>query len=424
MSAALQADVVALEKELNIYQPVIPKLLELDDTFINMLDKTPSDPASGRSTRIQLLNYVGGKFQQSNMDDADLGGTSGSDWLAATLVPNYYTFGVGYSKQVEYATQGSERAVANPVQQMVSNTAKQFRSALDMLANTGGSGVLGTVTSYSNPNATMTTDGFLVELFYVGMPIQVFASTLATDRGSTTVIAIDRINNIITFAADVSGTTGGDFIVIEGLSATITIQSSLFGIPYHQNNATSGLWLGLNRATYPNIRTPSVNANTSALTTAPLRLATNLIKENIGVDAIKSGDARLTVYWHPAQADAYEALAITISQIFKNPSGNQGVDLLFGNDTAMTVGNIPTVQSIHASRTRIDFLCLSYWGRIVGTDLGMYTVGGQNNFPRYNSGGDGLFSSQFFYYKYGLQIYSKNPLAGAYIYSLAKPAGY
>lgn len=423
-SPTLETNVAALEKELIKYQPAIPELLEVDDTFYAMLDKTDSDPASNRSTRVPLLQAINGRFQQSDMNNADLGGTSGPNWIVATLTPNYYTFGVSLSQLAVYATTGSERAVKNPLQETIRLTSKQFRSALDMLANTSGNGVLGTVTSYSNPTITLTTDGFKEELFYVGMPVQVFTSNGVTDRGSSTVAAIDRVNHTIDLAADISGTTGTDLVVVEGLSATISIQSSLFGLPYHQSNATTGLWLGLNRATYPNIRTPAVNASSSALTTAPLRLAKNLIRENIGVKALQNGTARLTAYMHPSQADAYEALAITISQIFKDPSGNQGVDLLFGNEDAMKIGNTPITQSIHASRSRIDYLCLSQWGRIVGTDTGLYTVGGVSQFPTYGSGGDSLKSSFFFYYKTGLQIFNRNPLMGAYIYGLAVPSGY
>jgi hypothetical protein len=55
------------------------------------------------------------------------------------------------------------------------------------------------------------------------------------------------------------GLTAGDVIVHDGLSGAQ--QVSLFGIKYHQNNATTGTWLSLNRATYPvQLATPRVNA--------------------------------------------------------------------------------------------------------------------------------------------------------------------
>ena len=48
-------------------------------------------------------------------------------------------------------------------------------------------------------------------------------------------------------------------IVHDGLTGAQPI--SLFGILYHQNNATTGTWLNLNRATYPvELATPASTA--------------------------------------------------------------------------------------------------------------------------------------------------------------------
>ena len=121
------------------------------------------------------------------------------------------------------------------------------------------------------------------------------------------------------------------------------------------------------------IVTPSVNANSSALTTAFIRAAINRVRMNLGDEQFTSEDSKMTWYYHPAQADAYESLAINISQIFKDPSGNQGVDMMFGNQQNMTMSGIKTVQSIHQDRTRIDLLCMNYWGEaalgMTGIDL-------------------------------------------------------
>lgn len=425
MAPALETNVAALERELIIYEKGIPELLEVDAPFWSMIEKLDVDPASNRSTRIPLLNAIKGNFQQADMDNADLGGTSGPDWIVATLTPIYFTHGMGISAKAVYAATG-ERGVKNPWQELVRLASRQFRSALDMLAETAGNGVLGTITSVATDVFTLTTDGFKEELFYIGMPVQVFNAALTTDRGSTSIIAIDRENHTVTVAAAPGGTIATDLLLIEGLAATVTIQSSLFGKQYHQSDAATGLWMNLNRATYSNIRTPSVNAASSALTTAFIRRARNKIREYVGDEALAGGDAKLIASMHPCQADAYEALAITISQIIKQPTANQGVDQLFNNEMGMTMAGIPVKQSIHADRKRIDFLCLKYWQRIQATDTGYYRPPGSDQFvfPTINSGGDGLKSSSFFYLKTGLQLVNRHPLAGAYIKALAVPTNY
>jgi len=424
MAPLLETNVTALERELLIYEKGIPKLLEVDKPLFSLLEKTDVDPTSNRAARIMLLDSIKGNFQQANMDNADLGSNSGPNWIVATLTPVYFTINYGISALAAYATDSQSKAVENPVQRMFSLAMEQFSSVLDMVMNTAGNGVVATITSVSTNDFTCTTDGFKAELVYVGMPVQVFNSALTTDRGSTTVTNIDRDAFVISVAAAPGGSVATDKIIIEGLSAPVTIQSSLFGLPYHQNDATSGLWMNVDRATQKNTRTPSVNAASSTLTTAFIRKARNKIREYVGDDATK--DAKLIAYCHPAQADVYEAGAINISTIIKQPSGNQGVDRLFDNEMGMTMGGIPLKQSIHADRTRIDFLCLKYWGRVVGTDMGYYRPPGSNAFifPTYNSTADGLKSSSFFILKYGLQLYNRHPLAGSFIKALQIPSLY
>lgn len=424
MAPVLDAATTPLQRELIVYEKGIPQLLEVDAPFWSMIEKVDFDPTSNRAARIPLLNKIQGFFQQSDMDNGDLGGNSGPDWQVATVTPIYFNINYGISAKAAYGGSDAARAVKNPVKETFRLAMQQFRSALDMVCETAGQGVLGTITSVSTNVFTLTTDGFKVELFYVGMPVQVFTANGVTDRGSTTVTAIDRDAFKITVAAAPGSSAATDLVVIEGLVAPITIQSSLFGKQYHQSDATSGLWMNLDRAVLTNIRTPSVNAASSNLTTAMIRRARNKIREYVGDDAVK--DAKLIASMHPCQADQYEALAITISQIIKQPSSNQGVDLLFDNEMGMTMSGVPVKQSIHADRTRIDFLCLKYWQRVVATDTGYYRPPGSDQFvfPTYNSGADGLKASSFFILKTGLQLVNRHPLAGAYVKNLAIPALY
>lgn len=424
--AVADADVAPIERELLIYEKGIPELLEVDDGVLKLIEKEDFDPASNRSARIPLLTAIRGTFQKYDPDGGSYGATSGPVWNVATLVPYYFSAGYSYTQLAQYATSGAQRGIKDVTKEVMKYSTKQFRAALDVLVHTDGSGVLGTITSVSTNTFTMTTDGYREQMVYIGQPVQVFNSALTTDRGSSTVTAIDRAAHTVTVAAAPGGSTGTDKLLMEGLAATVTIQSSLFGIQYHQSDATSGTWLGLNRANVSNVVCPSVNANSSSLTTAFIRQAINRIRMNIGVDAMNDSKTKLTVLTHPTQADAYESLAITISSIFKQPTGNQGVDLMFNNENGMTMGNLKVVQSIHQDRTRLDFLALGYWGRIVGTDTGFVRPGGNDQiiWPEYDVGVTGtLKASKFFYLNSGLQLYNRNPLAGSYVKTLAIPSG-
>ncbi len=425
MPPTLDAATTALQKELLLFEQGIPELLELDDHFWAKIETQKWDPTSNRPARLILLDKIQGTFQQADMDAGDLGGNSGPAWIVATVQPLYFVSGYSISAKAAYGTQGAERGVQNVVRETFRLAMEQFRSVLDMACETAGNGVMGTITSVAAAVFTLTTDGFKEELFYVGMPVQVFNAAGTVDRGSTTITAIDRDAHKVTVAAAPAGTVATDLLVIEGLAAPITIQSSLFGKQYHQSDASTGLWMNVDRATQINVRTPSVNAASSALNLTFIRQAKRKILLYIGKKQIK--DAKLIASGHPAQGDAYEALATQISNIWKEPSGNQKVDLLFDVENGLTMSGVPYDESIHADRTRVDFMALKYWQRIVATDTGYYRKVGSDEFIFQDYVANGaeihLQASSFFKLKTGLQLVNRHPLAGSYIKSLSLPAG-
>jgi len=421
--ASVEANVQGLERELIVYKDGIPELLEMDSVLYNLMEKQEADPASNRATRIPLLQSIGGTFQQVSMDGGSVGDTGGPVWQTATLTPFYYTSGFSYTLLAKYATTGAERGVKSATGEVMRLAVKQFKTFLDMLMNTAGNGVIGTITSVSTNTFTMTTDGFKEELVMVGQNVQVYNAALTTNRGSSTVTAFDRVAHTITVAAAPGGSIATDLLVIGGLSGTLTAQSSLFGIQYHQSDATSGTWLGLNRATVPQVVTPSVNAGSSTLTTGMVRAALNRIRLNLGDNFFNTEMTKLISYLHPAQADSYESIALLISNIWKDPTGNQAVDLMFNNQSGLKMSNVPVVQSIHQDRTRIDFLCLGYWGRIVATDTGFLTIGDKIVWPKIDTSTvpGGLLAQEQFWMKAGIQTYNRNPAGSSYIKSLGLP---
>lgn len=423
--ATVEANAQPLERELIIYEKGIPELLEVDTPLLSLMEKQEADPASNRATRIPLMTAIQGTFQQVSMDGVSMGTTSGPVWNVATLTPIYFTGGYSYTLLAKYATTGQERGVKSVTGEVMRLSIEQFRAAQDMLMNTAGNGVIATITSVATNTFTTTTDGFKEELVYIGMPVQVYNAALTTNRGTANVVSFDRVGHTITVDAAPGGTIATDLIVINGLTGTLTIQSSLFGVQYHQSDATSGLWLGINRATVSNVVTPSVNAASSALTTSFIRAGLNRIRMNLGDNYFNQEGTKLIAYAHPSQADAYEALAITQSVIYKDPTGNQNVDLMFNNQRGLMMSNVPVRQSIHQDRTRLDFMCMNYWGRIVATDTGFAKFGEDQRiiWPAYQSGGLGLVSTEFFYLKAGLQVYNRNPLSGSFIKNLSLPAG-
>ncbi len=419
MSAMSNAQTIALQLEK--VRDKVPLLYERDDVLLSMIQQRGDvEKVSSRSMRLPLQVNPGGKAGSYNADGGDLGLGSGTSYDVATISPIFYRFAVQITKLVEYATNAREKAIENAAKREVANGMKQFRAFLDKLLQTAGNGVLGSIATGGISGATFTMNvppG--AALVYVGQTIQIYDSTLTTNRGTANVVAADPVTaQTITVDVVPTGTVVGDLIVHDGLSGAQPV--SLFGIPYHQNNATTGTWLNLNRATYPvQLATPRVNAGNAALTPANVRLAINKVRKSLGINQV----GKLIAYTSVEQEHAWENLGITISQIIKEGGSGNGndLDLLFTG--RKTMSGVPIKSSVNASQTRVDFLDLSHWGRAVMKDIDFFEIGGQTVFPIYGTSG-GISAAYIFYFDTGFQLWDDSPRSGAYIDSLARPSGY
>jgi hypothetical protein len=416
MTQQVNADTVALQLEK--VRERLPLLYEREGTFFSMLQQRGDvEQVSSRNMRVPLQIRPGGKAGQVSFDGGDLGRGAGTLYEVAQLAPLDFKFGIELTKRIEYSTNTAEKAIANAVTRETANGMAQFRNFLDRYLQTKGDCILGTVLTEADPILTMATPE-LANLVYEGQTIQIYDTTMATNRGTWEVLSIDYPNAQITFTGTMPvGTVATDEVVVDGVTGADPV--GLFGVPYHHDEAATGTWLNLNRATYPQIRTPRVNASSAALTTGPIRLALNKIRKALGGDILQS--TRLEACMNVEQEDAYEALAITISEIIKEGSDQQGVDLFFNG--RKTMSGIPIYANVHWNPERIDFTALAHWGRAVSKDIDLYEVDGNTVFPLYAAGG-GLLAAMIFYIVTSFQVWTDNPRAGAYIDTLAKPTGY
>ncbi|MGB7187319.1 MAG: hypothetical protein WBD21_12115, partial [Candidatus Acidiferrales bacterium] len=348
----------------------------------------------------------------------------------AQVTPVFFRHAVEITKLVEYSTNSPEKAIENAAKREVKNNMAQFRSFLDKVVQTAGNGVLGTIGSIVTtglPSGVgaqinlVTPPG--AALFYYNQTIQFYDPTLTTNRNvaanvTTNILLVDPFNKFIQIDNLPTGVSVCDAVVHDGLTGAQPV--SLFGVPYHQSNATTGTWLNLNRATYPvELATPHVAGNNAAITPGAVRLAINKVRKALGTSQV----GKLIAYTALEQENAWEQLGISISQIIKEGAGGRAsdLDLLFTGE--LTMAGVPIKSSINANQARIDFLDLSHWGRAVMQDIDFYDVGGQTVFPIYGPSG-GLSAAYIFYFVTGFQVWTDSPRSGAYIDSLAIPTRY
>ncbi len=409
----------------------LPLLYERDDILLTMIQQRGDvEKVSSRNMRLPLQIRPGGKAGLANLDGGDLGRGSGTTYDVAQVTPVFFRNAVEITKLVEYATNSPEKAIENAAKREVKNAMAQFRSFLDKVMQTNGNGVLGTIGSIVTTGLPAGVGAQLnlttppgAALFYYNQTIQFYDPTLTNNFNvntstTTNILLVDTFNKFIQIDNLPTGVTAGDLIVHDGLTGAQPV--SLFGVPYHQSNATTGTWLNLNRATYPvELATPHVAGNNAAITPGVVRLAINKVRKALGTNQV----GKLIAYTALEQENAWEQLGISISQIIKEGAGGRAsdLDLLFTGE--LTMAGVPIKSSINANQARIDFLDLSHWGRAVMQDIDFYDVGGQTVFPIYGASG-GLSAAYIFYFVTGFQVWTDSPRSGAYIDSLAIPTGY
>ncbi len=409
----------------------LPLLYERDDILLTMIQQRGDvEKVSSRNMRLPLQIRPGGKAGLANLDGGDLGRGSGTTYDVAQVTPVFFRNAVEITKLVEYATNSPEKAIENAAKREVKNAMAQFRSFLDKVMQTNGNGVLGTIGSIVTTGLPAGVGAQLnlttppgAALFYYNQTIQFYDPTLTNNFNvntstTTNILLVDPFNKFIQIDNLPTGVTAGDLIVHDGLTGAQPV--SLFGVPYHQSNATTGTWLNLNRATYPvELATPHVAGNNAAITPGVVRLAINKVRKALGTNQV----GKLIAYTALEQENAWEQLGISISQIIKEGAGGRAsdLDLLFTGE--LTMAGVPIKSSINANQARIDFLDLSHWGRAVMQDIDFYDVGGQTVFPIYGASG-GLSAAYIFYFVTGFQVWTDSPRSGAYIDSLAIPTGY
>jgi hypothetical protein len=302
---------------------------------------------------------------------------------------------------------------------------KQFRSFLDKVIQGAGNGVIGTISSIAGGVLTMSVPMGAAGV-YGNQVIQIYDSTITTNRNvaagvtSTVTNEPDTISASQTIQIDnvPAGAGANDVIVHDGLSGAQPV--SLYGIKYHQNNATTGTWLNLNRATYPvQLQTPRVNGASGALVPTYVRLAINKVRKALGINQL----GKLIAYTSVEQEHAWENIGIAISTVVKEGAGGRAADFDALFTGKKTMAGIPIKASVNADQTRIDFLDLSHWGRAVMKDIDYFEVGGQTVFPIYGTSGAPA-ASMWWAFDTGFQVWNDSPRSGSFIDALARPTGY
>lgn len=404
--------------ELEKVLPKVTTVFESDAGFYNSIKKRDVEQVSYREMRAPMELRPGGRFQYWNPDGGDLGRGGGPTWDKAVLRPVFLSENIEYTKLTQYATDDRRKSVINAVRKLTAGATIEMLRQLDAQLQQPGTGQVGTIltpTTSGGVDTYILTNTFGARLVRYDQVVQVYDATLATFRGKGVVVGWDVENNTIQVQPAIAGVLATDVLIVDGLSNPAALPA-LYGVPYHHSNASTGTWLGYDRATTPEIRSNRVNAASAALTLPLPRLAINKIGNRIGIDNNFNPQA----WTHPCQAQAYEEIGQLVSVIHKAPK-DEALNLYFGDN--MQLAGAPLRRNYNWNKTRIDFVVESLWGRAEILPIGFYTSDNRKIFELRGASG-GVMAADIFYMVLGFQTFVLNPAGTAYIDALAIPSGY
>ena len=407
--------------ELESINKKIPALFERDGPFYAAIEKGNVEVVSNRDMRIPLELRPGGNFGQFNADGGDLG--LGEAPLIDKALINTVALKIAFqmTKKAQWATDSARKSVLDYWKHTMAKAMPEFRRHNEALCMTSGNGVLATVASFSTgatDTLTLSTD-FGAKLLRFGQKVNLYDTTLATHRTSAaerTIVYIDYGLKQIQLSPVTAGLANGDKVVISGVSGAAPV--SFLGVPYHNNAASVGTWLGFDRATTPEIRANRVDGGAADFALPLARLAINKIGDRLGID----NDFVLEAWMHPAQVQQFEKLAQAIQSIDRGSPKGDSANLYFDMSSFRLAG-VPVKPSFTWNKSRIDFIARKTWGRAEMHPAGMYESGGRKVFELRGTSG-GVAAADIFYLTVSHNLYTGNPAANAYIDNLLVPAGY
>lgn len=417
-----------LATELERVESKIPILFEREDTFYSQIEKRPGEIVSEIAMRQPLEIHPSGVSGQFSSDGGDLGLGDMPDYDKATINTVEIKHALQWTTRRKFATDSNRKAVVNAFKRDLASGMKELRRAVDSLCMTAGNGVLATITTVSNVGGvggtdtyTCTTDGFGVRLLRMKQPISIWDPTLTVLRnpgtlaGELKISYYDSPNKTVQATNSPNNVQPGDLIVFSG--NWVSPPASILGVPYHASNASTGTWLGFNRATTPEIRANRVQAG-GALTLPMCRLVMNKAGDRIGMQALSR---RLQAWMHPCQQQAYEELGFEASIINKDAK-EEGLDLYFNDN--MRLAGAPIKKSYSWDKTRIDFVDLDIYGRAEFYEPQWYKDDNGNKFFVLRGTSGGVATSNLTYIVCSWQLYASNPAGIPYIDTLTVPSGY
>ena len=257
-----------------VYGDDIPDLVPRDLKLQEMIDFVPRQKENGNKYNqpVRLTDSSGMTFA-----GADAGAFSLND-AAALTTKNAQVSGsqIVFREQMDYETAAraanGRNAFKDATKYIFEGLQKSHRKILEVELMYGQVD-LGIVSAYSSPTITITTATYAPGIWagLEGATVEVFDTTLATNRGSGVISSVDLVNKTITLAAGITGTVATDRIFLKDQVEAGGTFASCAGL--HKILSNTGSLFGISASSYSLWGASSYSAGSAALTQAKIGTA-------------------------------------------------------------------------------------------------------------------------------------------------------
>jgi hypothetical protein len=306
----------------------------------------------------------------------------------------------GMNLDVNWNSDGNPQSIVNEFRTTMKDAVPNFQSYADKSLHniTGNQGLVALATNWNAGTSTYTFDPeYAANLLQVGMDVEIFTNNLGVHQ--TAAVTPDNLPRIASINYD-AGTAviennaglvhaNDDYLAFPGVGA---VPTWLNGLKYFVNTATTGLLLGLNKATYPQICPSLVNVAGPIVPQAGW-VAKARLKQKRGGSMPK-----LRGYCHIAQAAAIANLTVAVTMFDRASSEKKILDIMPDIDRPFDYCGVTHKIDMHASKQEIVWLDPSEWQRVYAKDLGFLEEPGSGRkvFLRRDTGGQIVHGVEFF----------------------------
>lgn len=342
----------------------IKSSIEQDSTLMTRIQKMPKEAVSNdQDVRIPLKVTFPGKYGAMDLDGGVFGDGGGSETIQGTVRTVVRRHALALNLQPIFNTANGEKAIASALVKQTADGLPEFLAMLEREANGNGDLVLGTVSSIAGaPTLVLTNTDFGSQRVRKGQDVNVYLVSNPYTLRNASPINITKTSifeNKVT-VSDATNIANTDVICVVGQVYDSTVKGIL-GIPLGSSLATSGTYLGIDKANVAECRTPGYDSGGAALSLYALRIAGNRLRTKRGVDALKS--AKIVLYTHPCQTAQYEDQIMSWTQANRQAGGAAPDNVLpYGkNDAPKVIEGWECLESINAPKNRMDGLELADW---------------------------------------------------------------